>query len=680
MAPARAAPAATEDLADRVAFWLTDREPVELAQAPHDIARLALRLRRDRAFRRKIEQHGADAATRGAAIATASATTIQRLGHIGRAYVERQDPSQVPRVLEELTELQAEVVHAFLRGYSSVVPLSAAPTNREQLLDSTIQALDRINADINSSLELEEVLRLTVRTVADMLNVSEVTIYLYEPAMDRLILRATRTFNPNALGHTTLAIGEGLIGWTAKVGQPVVVRDVWGDHRFRYVPGLGEERVRSFLSVPIVLFTVNRLIGVLNIASTDFRDFTAEEVRFAEITSGQLAIAVENARLHQQTDEALHRKIEQLTSVQNMTKTLVSNLDLRSVLAQVAHQAAQLTGADKAAIWRIDEAVDGLRIVADYELGSAYTSRTLRMGEGVVGQAVARRAPVMVRDALDDDLITVPRALIEQEGIRAMFSVPLIAGDRVLGAISLYSTGPDHFTVEQTELATAFGNQAAIALENARLFEEVRQGLGAKSLLLKELHHRVKNNMQTIGSLLEMQARRARTDEAASLLKLSAGRIAGMARVHDLLSQDDVGLTTVQAIIDAMVNLMRTDLGASDRRVELSVKADPASIASDKASVFAMVVNELLWNAVQHGLDGHASGSIEIVASKAGPELHVSVRDDGRGLPSEFSLDRDTGLGLSIVRNVVERNLDGSFEIRAGPNGHGAVATLRFVP
>ena len=186
--------------------------------------------------------------------------------------------------------------------------------------------------------------------------------------------------------------------------------------------------------------------------------------------------------------------------------------------------------------------------------------------------------------------------------------------------------------------------------------------------------------MQTIGSLLEMQARRARTDEAASLLKLSAGRIAGMARVHDLLSQDDVGLTTVQAIIDAMVNLMRTDLGASDRRVELSVKADPASIASDKASVFAMVVNELLWNAVQHGLDGHASGSIEIVASKAGPELHVSVRDDGRGLPSEFSLDRDTGLGLSIVRNVVERNLDGSFEIRAGPNGHGAVATLRFVP
>ena len=113
------------------------------------------------------------------------------------------------------------------------------------------------------------------------------------------------------------------------MGQPVVVRDVWGDHRFRYVPGLGEERVRSFLSVPIVLFTVNRLIGVLNIASTDFRDFTAEEVRFAEITSGQLAIAVENARLHQQTDEALHRKIEQLTSVQNMTKTLVSNLDLR---------------------------------------------------------------------------------------------------------------------------------------------------------------------------------------------------------------------------------------------------------------------------------------------------------------------------------------------------------------
>ena len=122
-----------------------------------------------------------------------------------------------------------------------------------------------------------------------------------------------------------------------------------------------------------------------------------------------------------------------------------------------------------------------------------------------------------------------------------MFSVPLITGDDVLGAVSLYSQQPGEISQEQVDLAFTFGNHAAIAMENARLFEEARSSLESQSLLLQELHHRVKNNMQTIKSLLEMQARRAQTDEAAELLKLSAGRIAGMAQVHDLLSRQDIG-------------------------------------------------------------------------------------------------------------------------------------------
>ena len=208
----------------------------------------------------------------------------------------------------------------------SIVPITTAPANRETLLDNTIRALDKINSVINSSLELDEVLQATVTSVADLLQVPEVTIYLYDEAIDRLILSGTRAFEQTAVGHTTLAIGEGIIGWAAQAGQPVAVRDAWNDPRFKYVPGIGEETLRSFLAVPIVLFTVDRLIGVLNVASSEFRDFTDEEVRFLEITAGQLSIAVENARLHGQTDEALRRKIKQLTTVQNLARTLTSCL------------------------------------------------------------------------------------------------------------------------------------------------------------------------------------------------------------------------------------------------------------------------------------------------------------------------------------------------------------------
>ena len=221
-----------------------------------------------------------------------------------------------------------------------------------------------------------------------------------------------------------------------------------------------------------------------------------------------------------------------------------------------------------------------------------------------MGRAVQTRAPVVVPDAMNSDLLQAPPDLVRREGYRAMFSVPLITGDDVLGAVSLYSLQPGEISQEQVDLAFTFGNHAAIAMENARLFEEARSSLASQSLLLQELHHRVKNNMQTIKSLLEMQARRAQTDEASELLKLSAGRIAGMAQVHDLLSRQDIGLAFVGEIIEAMVTLMRADLAVSGRSVEIQVEAEPAQITSDKASVFALVVNELLWNALQHGLEG----------------------------------------------------------------------------
>ena len=664
--------------AEQLALWLADREGERLAVPAHEIARVALGLASSPLFRRHLQSAGAQAAGRESSPGVLASTALQRLGHAATKYIARLDHSQRLHATEEWAQVQALVVESLIHGHRSVQPSSTDPSARERQLAETVEALDRINAAINSSLELEQILRLTVASVAEVLDSPEVTIYLYDAAVDRLILRGTRSFNPEAIGQITLSIGEGIIGWAAKVGRPVPVRDVWSDPRFKYVPGIGEEKLRSFLAVPIVLFTVNRLVGVLNITSMEFRDFTTDEIRFAEIAAGQLAIALENARLYGDTDQALHGKVEQLTSVQNVARSLVSNLDLKSVLAQIARQAADLTGMEKAAIWRVEH--DELRIVTSFNLGPEYARHRLGLGQGVVGRAVRTRAPVVVPDAINSDLLSAPPELIRREGYRAMFSVPLITADHVLGAISLYSLQPRQIGREQVDLAFTFGIHAAIAMENARLFEEVRSGLETKSLLLQELHHRVKNNMQTIKALLEMQARRAQTDEAAELLKLSAGRIAGMAQVHDLLSRDNVGLASAGEIIEAMVDLMRADVVASGRSVEIRVEAESAQVTSDKASVFALVVNELLWNALQHGLEGLASGKIDVLARCNGPDLVVTVADNGRGLPPNFALESDMGLGLSIVRNLSDRNLGGSVSIAPRDDGPGAVATLRFSP
>ena len=564
------------------ARWLADQADAALDAPLLDAGRLLLQLRANREFLRHVESAGTSVAERGGSLSGLLATALERMGALGAAVLRGANREQHEAIVDQLVQLQTAAVQSLVRGYDAIVPINATPTERERLLDNMVRALDRINSVINSSLELDEILMATVESISDLLGVSEVTIYLYDEAIDRLILSATRGFNPEAVGQTTLALGEGIIGWAAQVGQPVAVRDAWSDPRFKYVPGLGEEDLRSFLVVPIVIFTVERLIGVLSMGSPQFRDFTDEEVRFAEITAGQLAIAVENARLHGQTDDALRGKIEQLTTVQNLARTLTSDLEPGSVLAQIAQTAADLIGVDKAAIWQVDEDGKRMRIVAAYNLGDAYRQHSLRIGDGVVGRAVATRAPVVVNDAMNDERLVATRELIATEGYSALFSVPLILRDRAVGAISLYSPTPHEYTQEQVDLAFTFANHAAIAIENARLFEEVRQGLETKSILLQEMHHRVKNNMQTIASLLEMQARRTETQEASTLLKLSAGRIGGMARVHDLLSQDAIGQTTVHQIIDSMADMLRGDLNASGRRIDITVEARPGRIQSER--------------------------------------------------------------------------------------------------
>ncbi len=667
------------DHGEQLARWLAGQADTALEPAAADAGRRLLQLRANRVFLRRVESAGTLAAERGASLSILLATALERMGLSGVALLQDAEPALHAELLEQLTQLQAAASQALARGYAAAAPFAAAHTERERLLDDTIRALDRINSVINSSLELDQVLQATVDSAADLLHAPEVTIYLYDESIDRLTLSATRAFNPEAVGQATLALGEGIIGWAAQAGQPVAVRDAWSDPRFKYVPGLGEEDLRSFLAVPIVLFTVERLIGVLCVASAEFRDFTDEETRFAEIAAGQLAIAVENARLHGQTDEALRRKVSQLTTVQNLARALTSELEPGLVLTQIAQAGAQLIGADKSAIWQLHDDRRHLEIAASFNLGEAYRHHTLPLGEGVVGRAVSTRAPVVVADALDDERLFAPRDMIVEEGYGAMFSVPLILRDRAVGAISLYSLTPNDYTQEQVGLAFTFANHAAIAIENARLFDEVRHGLDTKSLLLQEMHHRVKNNMQTIASLLAMQARRAETQEAASLLQLSASRIGGMALVHDLLSQDSIGKATVRDIVQSMADMLRSDLGASQRQIDIVVNASNAPVTSERATVFALVVNELLWNAVKHGMEGRARGHIDVTAVSSNGLVTVTIADDGCGIPDGFSLSRDQGLGLTIVRNLVERNLDGTFRLEPRAGGVGAQATLTFL-
>jgi two-component system, sensor histidine kinase PdtaS len=568
-----------------------------------------------------------------------------------------------------------QIVHALVDGYTDAIRPVAEAEQRLTIRIAELAALQKINSVVNSSLDLSQVLTQTVEVVGEVMHADVTAIFLYEDT-GRLVLRATKGLNPEAVGQASLALGEGITGWTAQYGRPVAVADSWQDERFAYIPGLMEEPYHGWLSVPIILFrdkeASSKLVGVLDIETRAVKEFTPEEVAFAETVAGQIAIAIENARLYGLTDERLREKVQQLQALQRVTATLVSSLELGEVLSTVARQAAMITGTDMAGIFELEEEHQRLKIVANYNLSPQYQRVEVKVGEGAVGLAVAEKKPIVIFDAQSDARLRESSAAqwVAEEGYLSMFSVPLISRNRVLGGISVYTRERKEFTRDQIALLFTFANDAAIAIENARLYEQMRRGMEMKSTLLQEMHHRVKNNLQMMASLLRLQLRRTKSEEAAQTLAVTYSQIESLGAAHDLLSQESFGRTTVQEIARRVSDIAVADLLPREKRIVIDSTGANVTIGSQHATLVALVLNELICNAILHGLENRDQGNVVIRASEDGGEnIAIEVHDDGVGLPDGFSLDRNAGLGLTIVQRLVNEQLKGTFEVAYAPTG-----------
>ncbi len=619
---------------------------------------------------------------------------------------------------ELLDQLEERSLSATLEGYTAgehryIAAQGAAMSelnlrNYQQLGQSDrsliarmaqLGALHKINAAANSSRDLDYLLQVAVDAVADVLYVDVCSIFLYDSG-DWLVLRATHGLSPDSVGVVMLRVGEGVTGRAALEGKPVAVRDAWNDASFKYVPGIGEEAYSSILSVPVLLFAAGRnqgqLVGVFTVQTRSFRDFNDDELKFLEILSGEIAIAIENTRLANATDERLRRKVSELNTLQWVSKLIVGNTDLGYVLDLIVRQALPLTQADMAAVFEFEPGNGMLRIVASHGLSDEYISKVrLPLAWGALGQAVRTGEPVYIHDihawmessgAIPDEQV---RGVIDREGFTSMLCVPLVTARETLGGICIYTRQHHQFTDEQNELFRSFADLAALAIENARLYDDLRRSLATKSLLLRELQHRVRNNLQAVAALLSMQQRRMK-GAAANSLRESVARIQSIAAVHDLLSREEVGQTSVADLVREIMGVVRTSLRAPNMKLDLVVDgADNIAVRDKEATLLALILTELFSNAVLHGfsLDRVAAGGrvqsncvIHVSAARdaADPALvRLTVSDNGRGLGPDFNLATSASLGLQIVQTLTERDLDGKFSIAPATLG-GAAAMVEF--
>jgi two-component sensor histidine kinase len=220
---------------------------------------------------------------------------------------------------------------------------------------------------------------------------------------------------------------------------------------------------------------------------------------------------------------------------------------------------------------------------------------------------------------------------------------------------------------------------AVVAIEDVTDELQKQQELRIKTAMIQEIHHRVKNNLQTIAALLRMQARRTDNTEVGEQLRESVGRIISIAVVHEFLSHEETSAINIHEVANRILAEVRNGVLDRTRPITLSLEGTRSfTLQAQQATSCALIINELVQNAVEHAFVGLPGGSIVVRLAEQGDSLYIEIHDDGRGLPHDFDPARQGGLGLQIVRSLVREDLKGDFELTNGQGVHAVVSFPRW--
>ena len=221
--------------------------------------------------------------------------------------------------------------------------------------------------------------------------------------------------------------------------------------------------------------------------------------------------------------------------------------------------------------------------------------------------------------------------------------------------------------------------QSAGALVLVRDVTEVKRrdrALMSKDATIREIHHRVKNNLQTVAALLRLQSRRTGNNEARLALDESVRRVTSIALVHETLSMSVDERVDLDDVVDRVIPMM-SDVAVAETGVKVSRGGKFGVVSAELATPLVMVLTELVQNAFEHAFPEGQGGEVVVQAERSARWLDVVISDDGRGLPKGFSLERAERLGLQIVRTLVESELRGSLSLRGRGHQRGTEAVLR---
>jgi two-component sensor histidine kinase/putative methionine-R-sulfoxide reductase with GAF domain len=527
--------------------------------------------------------------------------------------------------------------------------------------EAVITAMQRIGRVLEERDPGPEVLYDLLEIIRDVTHTDTAQILLLDEAGSRLTLVAD-TDAPEKCGRVSIAVGQGITGWAVEHRRPVVIpSEPWNDPRYLEYPGLEERRWQSLLCVPLV--AGGEMLGAVNVRTFQPYDYSGGEANVLQSIAEQIAQAIR----YQSRVATLERRASRLEAVSEVGQVIAGSPYLEEILQLLVSFVAERLNYKVVTVRLLDEKRNELVLRATQSQNYAYRKkRSIRVGESFAGKAIEFRQTMVCEDILASEEY-IGTDLAEAQGLRSMVCVPMFFRDKPIGVLTCYLDTVHRFTKGEIGILESLVRQAAVAIEHAKL--QVR------STLMQELHHRVKNSLQQIVSLLRLELSEKTAESVEELIEESIQRIQAIASVHDLLSREDLDRIGVKAVAETLAHLCAQTFVGRNMDIRIAVTGEDFSMSPHHATQIALILNELLMNAVGHGFHDLKRGSIWVKIGVQEDKAYIRVSNDGHPLPEGFDDKTGGHLGLKIVREL-SRAVGGGFTI--GMEKGRVVATVAF--
>jgi len=378
---------------------------------------------------------------------------------IGTLNAKRQEP-------RAFTDGDVEILMDVAHPLASAIEHSRLHAEIVQRAEE-LAALNRTGQLITARLDLGSLLETISRSVTSLMGSTGCGIGLLSAdraAIDHVAAHGFQTAEWRAL---SMPVGEGIIGSAAASGKAIRSDDLRADPRSARREVDETEGIRSMLSVP--LHTAGEVIGVVSAFSTTPGFFTARHETLLESFADQAGIAIHNARLFEESQ----RRARETQALLEAGRAVNQSLEVGETIRLILNQAREVLGVQSCGLFTLDAATGELVLAASLDVDPASAQIRVRVGEGITGLAVKEGRPVQSTDLYNDPRVRY-RQVSAGSGWRSMLAAPLLVGDQAIGALTVLRSDVHHFTAEEESLVSAFADQAAMALEHARLFSSVR--------------------------------------------------------------------------------------------------------------------------------------------------------------------------------------------------------------